>query len=88
MSLPVRGLSKRLVDRETDPLRLRPPGGVADQCSNARRTVIDEWARKVRGVAFRQSVAVVQIEKPGRGQKVGEADHRRAANQPTRAREV
>src|ERR1700678_461357 len=65
------GLSKRPVDREADPLRLRPPGGVADQCSHARRILIDEWARKVRCVPFRQGVAVVQIDKPARSQKVG-----------------
>ena len=83
-----RGLSKSLVDREPHTLRLRLPGGVADQCSNARRTAIDKWARKVQGVAFRHGVGVIQIKKPGRGQKVGDADHRRTANEPARAREV
>src|ERR1700722_20174820 len=81
----VRGLSKSLVNREPHPLRLRSPGGVADQCSHARRTVIDEWARKIRGVACRCGVGVIQVEKPGRGEKVGDADHRRAANEPARA---
>src|ERR1700722_5905806 len=88
MSLSVGGLSKRLVDREPHALRLRPPGGVTDQCSNARRTAIDKWARKVRGVAFRHGVGVIQIEKPCRSQKMGDADNRRTANEPARAREV
>src|SRR3984957_15588433 len=88
MSLPGRGILKRFVDREPPPLRLRPPGGVADQCSHARRTVIDKWARKVRGVASRRGVGVIQKKKPGRGGKGGEADHRRAANEPARTREV
>ena len=82
------GLLKGLVDREADSLRLRPPGGVADQCSHARRILIDEWARKIRSVAFRQSVAVVQIDKPAWGQKIGDADNSRAAKQPAGTREV
>ena len=39
-------------------------------------------------MAFGQSVAVVQIDKPGRGQKVRDADNRRAAKEPARGREV
>ena len=84
----VRGLSKSLVNREPHPLRLRPQGGVADQCSHTRRTVIDKWARKVPGVAFRRGAGVIQIEKPCRGQKVGDADHCGAANEPARTRKV
>ena len=82
------GPLKGLVDREADSLRLRPPGGVADQCSHARRILIDEWARKIRSVAFRQSVAVIQIDKPARGQKIGNADNRRSAEEPAGTREV
>jgi hypothetical protein len=50
--------------------------------------VIDAWACKVDGVARRPGVSVVQIEKSRWCQKVGGADHRRAANEPIRTREV
>jgi len=34
------------------------------------------------------AVGVIQIDKPGRGQEVAHADHRRATNEPARTREV
>src|SRR6185312_3595624 len=58
------------------------------QCSDARRTEIDERAREGRGVACRYGIGVIQVDKPGRGQEVGDADNRRAAKDPTRARKV
>ena len=39
-------------------------------------------------MAFGHGVGVIQIDKPGRGQKVGDADNRRAAEEPARTGEV
>jgi hypothetical protein len=69
-------------------LCLRGPRGIADQCSHACRTVIDKWARKIRSVALRESVGVIEIDKPTRREEVGDADRRGAANEPARFREV
>ena len=82
--------SKGPVEREAHALCRRLPGGAADQCSQARRIAIrtGEWARKIREVIFRHGVAVIQIDEPGRGKEVGDADLRHAANQPAGAGEI